>query len=130
VNPLVLVRPEPRRSDRDDDALVAAVRAGDERAFEELYARYHRRIAAFVRGMVRDHGRAEDVTQEVFLSALRRMGQTDRPIAFRPWVYEIARNACIDHFRRSSRTNEVPFHGGGGYLSNSGGLTPWPLNRR
>lgn len=111
MNPLVLVRPEPRRSDRDDDALVAAVRAGDERAFEELYARYHRRIAAFVRGMVRDHGRAEDVTQEVFLSALRRMGQTDRPIAFRPWVYEIARNACIDHFRRSSRTNEVPFHG-------------------
>jgi len=111
VNPLVLVSPEPRRSDRDDDALVAAVRAGDERAFEELYARYHRRIAAFVRGMVRDHGRAEDVTQEVFLSALRRMGQTDRPIAFRPWVYEIARNACIDHFRRSSRTNEVPFHG-------------------
>lgn len=111
MNPLVLVSPEPRRSDRDDDALVAAVRAGDERAFEELYARYHRPIAAFVRGMVRDHGRAEDVTQEVFLSALRRMGQTDRPIAFRPWVYEIARNACIDHFRRSSRTNEVPFHG-------------------
>ena len=51
--------------------------------------------------MVHDHGRAEDITQEVFMSALRRMRETDRPIAFKPWIYEIAKNACIDAFRRS-----------------------------
>ena len=53
--------------------------------------------------MVRDHARAEDVTQEVFLSALRRMRDTERPIAFKPWIYEIAKNACIDQFRRGAR---------------------------
>ena len=62
---------------------------------------------AYVLGMVGDHGRAEDIAQEVFISALRRMRATDRPIAFKPWVYEIAKNACIDEFRRTRRTKEV-----------------------
>jgi RNA polymerase sigma factor (sigma-70 family) len=92
-----------------DQQLVARVRRGDDRAFEALYRRYHRRIYAYVVGMVKDHGRAEDVTQEVFVSALRRMRQTDRPIAFKPWIYEIAKNACIDAFRRSRRAEEVSY---------------------
>src|ERR1041384_636312 len=92
-----------------DRKLVAAVRRGDDRAFEQLYERYHRRIHAYVFGMVKDHQRAEDVTQEVFVSALRRMRATDRPIAFKPWVYEIAKNACIDAFRRSKRAEEVSY---------------------
>jgi RNA polymerase sigma factor (sigma-70 family) len=91
----------------DDHRLVAAVRRGDDRAFEALYSRYHRRIHAYVMGMVKDHQRAEDVTQEVFMSALRRMRETERPIAFKPWVYEIAKNACIDQFRRSKRAEEI-----------------------
>jgi RNA polymerase sigma factor (sigma-70 family) len=91
----------------DDHRLVAAVRRGDDRAFEALYGRYQRRIHAYVLGMVKDHGRAEDVTQEVFVSAVRRMRETERPIAFKPWIYEIAKNACIDQFRRSKRAEEV-----------------------
>jgi len=87
--------------------LVAAVRRGDDVAFGVLFERYRRRLIAFAVGMVGDHGRAEDVTQEVFISALRRLRATDGPIAFKPWIYEIARNACIDTFRRSRRTDEV-----------------------
>jgi RNA polymerase sigma factor (sigma-70 family) len=97
--------------ERDDDALVADVRSGDDRAFEELYTRYRRRIAAYVQGMVGDHGRAEDITQEVFISALRRMRETERSIAFKPWIYEIAKNACIDAYRRSKRAEEVSLDG-------------------
>src|SRR4051812_37242967 len=91
---MVLDAPAPPSSEAvegpPDLALVAAVRKGDERAFEQLYSRYQRRISAYVFGMVKDHGRAEDITQEVFISALRRMRETDRPIAFKPWIYEIA----------------------------------------
>jgi RNA polymerase sigma factor (sigma-70 family) len=97
-----------------DSDLVAAVRQGDERAFEQLYGRYQRRISAYVFGMVKDYGRAEDITQEVFISALRRMRETDRAIAFKPWIYEIAKNACIDQFRRSRRAEEVSFDAGDG----------------
>jgi RNA polymerase sigma factor (sigma-70 family) len=93
----------------DDQRLVAAVRSGDDRAFEALYGRYHRRITAYVFGMVKDHGRAEDVTQEIFVSALRRMRETARPIAFKPWIYEIAKNACIDQYRRSRRAEEISY---------------------
>jgi RNA polymerase sigma factor (sigma-70 family) len=99
----------PERDAPTDNDLVAAVRRGDETAFTELYARYQRRVHAYVLGMVKDHGRAEDVTQEVFISAYRRMRETERPIAFKPWVYEIARNACIDAFRRGKRAEEVSF---------------------
>ncbi|MGH2942239.1 MAG: RNA polymerase sigma factor, partial [Solirubrobacteraceae bacterium] len=85
------------------------VRAGEDRAFELLFLRYQPRIAAYVRGMVQDHGRAEDITQEVFMSALRRMRETDREIVFKPWIYEIAKNACIDAFRRGRNASEVSF---------------------
>jgi RNA polymerase sigma factor (sigma-70 family) len=85
------------------------VRAGDDRAFEQLYLRYQRRIGAYVYGMVHDHGRAEDITQDVFMSALRRMRATDVRIAFKPWIYEIAKNACIDAFRRSRRAEEISY---------------------
>jgi RNA polymerase sigma factor (sigma-70 family) len=98
----------PRAPACSEHDLVARARAGDDRAFEELYARYGRRIVSYVFGMVGDHGRAEDITQDVFISALRRMRDTERPIAFKPWIYEIARNACIDEFRRSKRVREVP----------------------
>ena len=106
---LAAVVASPTDHDTEDLDLVAGVRAGDERAFELLYLRYHGRIAAYVRSMVHDHGRAEDITQEVFISALRRMRETDREIAFKPWMYEIAKNACIDAFRRSRQRNEVSF---------------------
>ena len=96
-------------ADATDHRLVAAVRRGDDRAFELLYQRYHRRIYAYVLGMVKDHGRAEDVTQEVFVSALRRMRATDRAIAFKPWLYQIAKNSCIDAFRRSKRAEEISY---------------------
>ena len=61
----------------------------------------------FILGRVHDHGRAEDIAQEVFMSALRRLRASTQAIAFKPWIYEIAKNACIDEYRRSRRTREV-----------------------
>lgn len=107
------------RPDVTDHDLVQAVRAGDDHAFERLYHRYHRRISAYIFGMVHDHGRAEDLTQEVFVSALRRMRATDRDILFKPWIYEIAKNACIDQFRRSKRAEEISIDADDGH-----GLAP------
>jgi RNA polymerase sigma factor (sigma-70 family) len=108
MSALAIVR-SPADRDVDDSDLIAGVRAGDDRAFEALYTRYQQRITGYVRGMVHDHGRAEDITQEVFMSALRRMHETQAEIVFKPWIYEIAKNACIDAWRRSRNTNEVSF---------------------
>jgi RNA polymerase sigma factor (sigma-70 family) len=92
----------------EEHELVTAVRRGDDRAFEELYARYRRTIAGYIFGMVGDHARAEDIAQEVFISALSRLRDTEDAIAFKPWIYAIAKNACIDEFRRTRRAREVP----------------------
>ena len=91
-----------------DAELVDGIRTGDESAFEELYRRYRPPVHAFVLRRVHDDGCAEELTQEAFLSALRRLRETRSRVNFRPWIYEIARNSTIDHFRRSSRTDEVP----------------------
>ena len=100
-------RVAPISQDWSDVELVAAVRRGSDVAFEELYSRYSHRIGGYVHGMVGDRGRAEDITQEIFIAAVRRMRETDRPINFKAWIYEIAKNACIDSFRRTRRTQEV-----------------------
>jgi RNA polymerase sigma factor (sigma-70 family) len=90
-----------------DEQLVDAARAGSDAAFEALFRRYRDRIKAHVWGMLGDEGRAEDVAQEAFISALRRLRATDQTIVFKPWIYQIARNACIDHLRRLKRTDEI-----------------------
>ncbi|HEX2232682.1 MAG TPA: sigma-70 family RNA polymerase sigma factor, partial [Thermoleophilaceae bacterium] len=94
-----------------DSQLVWAVRDGEDEAFEELFRRYQSRVRKFVARRVGDPGRAEDLTQDVFISALRRMRATDSEIAFKPWLFEIARNATIDLHRRTSRAEEVPVEG-------------------
>ena len=92
---------------RADRELVAGVRRGEDSAFEALFARYRTRIWSYATGILRDADRAEDVTQEVFISVLRRLRDTERPIAFKPWIYQIAKNACIDELRQARRTREV-----------------------
>jgi RNA polymerase sigma factor (sigma-70 family) len=93
---------------RTDHELVTAVRRGDDSAFEHLFSRYRKRIWSYASGTLRDADRAEDVTQEVFISVLRRLRDTECPIAFKPWVFRIAKNACIDELRRTGRSREVP----------------------
>ena len=97
---------------RNERALVEAARRGDDRAFEQLYAMYRDRVGAFIFSKVRDHGRAEDISQEVFMSALRQLRSNEQEIAFKPWVFAIAKNACIDEFRRTARGREVPVEAG------------------
>ena len=93
---------------RSELRLVADARHGDDRAFEELYSRYRQRIFAFILSRVHDHGRAEDIAQDVFMSALRQLRATEQDIVLQPWLYTIAKNACIDEFRRGERGAAVP----------------------
>jgi RNA polymerase sigma factor (sigma-70 family) len=93
-----------------DTELVAAVRRGDDAAFEELYRRYQQRVTGYVTRMVGCREHAEEIAQEAFISALRRLRETEQAIAFKAWIYGIARNGAIDHLRaRSRRGTEVGY---------------------
>src|SRR3954463_8339409 len=94
-----------------DARLTIAAGQGDDDAFAVLYERYAPRIGAYLMRLVGDEHLAQDLTHEVFVSALRRL-RTDRPpIAFGPWLYRIARNASIDVHRRSQIVRQVPLDG-------------------
>src|SRR5437773_1041846 len=97
------------RDDQAKDArLAVAASQGDDEAFGLLYERYAPRIGAYLTRLLDDEHLAQDLTHEVFVSALRRL-RTDRPpIAFGPWLYRIARNASIDVHRRAQIVRQVP----------------------
>ena len=88
------------RGPQDEAALVADAIAGSELAFRTLVERYQRPVFSLVLRMVRDHGIAEDVTQEVFVKAWRALGRYDPRRRFASWLFKIASNAAIDQLRR------------------------------
>ena len=97
-----LGRPRPRLRlprGRSDDALVARVRAGDERAFELVFDRYHRSLLAFCRRMLASDEEAEDALQHTFMAAYRALRSSERPILLKAWLYTIARNRCLSILR-------------------------------
>jgi RNA polymerase sigma-70 factor (ECF subfamily) len=72
----------------------------DPAAFGQLYDRYAGQIYRFVRARVHDDCEAEDITEEVFLSALRHIkGYRDQGRPFSCWLYRIAINAVASHYR-------------------------------
>src|SRR5256885_10280550 len=96
-----------------DARLSVAASEGDDEAFAELYERYAPRIGAYLSRMLDDEHLAQDLTHEVFVSALRRLRTHRAPIAFGPWLYRIARNASIDVHRRAQIVRQVPLDGDG-----------------
>ncbi len=96
----LLGRRSPLLKLQGDEKLVALIRDGHEHAFEVLFERYHSRLLAFCRHMLRSQEDAEDVLQEVFVKAHAAMLADSRPINARPWLYRISRNRCLNHLRR------------------------------
>ena len=86
---------------RSDEQLVALFRGGNDEAFRTLHDRYRRPLLAFVRQMLGgSQADAEDVLQDAFLRASRSLRAHEQELNLRPWLYRIARNACIDELRR------------------------------
>jgi RNA polymerase sigma factor (sigma-70 family) len=92
---------------RSDEAIVARVRAGDDRAFELIFDRYHRGLLAFCAHMLGNRDEAEDALQHSFMAAYRAMRATDGEIRLKAWLYTIARNRCLSVLR--ARREQVAF---------------------
>lgn len=80
----------------------------DEQEWSRLQGRYHDRIHGYMRRQVGDPDLAEDLTQEVFLGALRGIGNFDRRYNIEQFLMGIARNKLIDHLRRRRPEVNVP----------------------
>lgn len=79
--------------------LVARCQAGDVDAFEELYALYSSRIFTLAARMSGSQQTGEDLLQEIFLQAYRKIGSFKGDAAVGTWLYRLALNHCLDFVR-------------------------------
>lgn len=84
---------------REEQTVHAAIN-GDQQAFAALYDAYINSIYRFIYIRVEDQQTAEDIAANVFLKAWEKLGgYQQRGLPFRAWLFRIARNAVIDHYR-------------------------------
>ncbi len=90
-----------------DAVLVARARAGEPGAFEEIFLRYRSQISSLTFRMTGNLADAEDLCQEVFLQAMRKIGSFQGRSSFSTWLYRVAINRSRDYLRRRKRSPEI-----------------------
>ena len=79
---------------------IEQLQAMDEAAWGDLQEDYFRRVYFFVKRYVTDHQTAEDITQDVFLGAVKGISKFDPSFTLEQFLFGIAKNRVIDHFRK------------------------------
>jgi len=88
-----------------DEALYERLLAGEISAFDCLYERYERPLFGFLLKHLCDRAEAEDVLHEAFLGVLR--GRRTEPGNFRAWLFQVARNLCLNRLRTQNRASHA-----------------------
>jgi len=86
---------------------VEAARAGDPVAWDTLFRRYQLPLYAYVCELVHDEQASRDIVQEAFINAARYIGRLREDAKFGSWLFGIAHQKCIQHWRRQ-RPQAVP----------------------
>jgi RNA polymerase sigma-70 factor (ECF subfamily) len=90
-----------------DAELIERCLRKDNTAWEQIVARFRRKIFHIAYKFTGKHDEAEDLTQEIFLKVFRSLEKFNRDADFSTWLSSVARNYCIDHYRASKREREV-----------------------
>ena len=92
-----------------DDVLVARYAEGDNKAFDELLARYQSKLFNYIFFIVRNQEIAEDIFQETFVKAIVtiQQGRYTASGKFGAWLTRIAHNMIIDNFRQERSENTI-----------------------
>jgi len=94
---------------QDQQNLVHRAKQGDQEAFSQLYEYYFDKIYRYVMVRAQDRIEAEDITQEIFLKAVRSIHSFNwKGIPFSAWLFRIAHNEIIDYLRKKSKQTTVP----------------------
>src|SRR5436305_2591944 len=80
--------------------LVRAAQCGDRQAFGDLFERFERHVMAIALRRVGDYGEAQELCQDVFIQAMKKIGQLREPEAFAGWLRSIANRMAINRLVR------------------------------
>ena len=89
----------------NDAELFALVKAGDDRAFAEIYDRYWELLFRHARRMVKDDNLAQDIVQDVFISLWDKIGQMDLRLSVSSYLYASVRNKILNLIERDKVRN-------------------------
>ena len=103
---LIEADPEADKSTAEARELVRAAQGGNRAAFGDLYSRYMRLVHGVLLARI-PPADAEDLVQEVFLLALRKLKDLRDPAAFGGWIASIARNCAANFHRRGTTLAEL-----------------------
>lgn len=108
VHPAAAGRADAPAGRQDELTLVERCRRGDLGSFEELYRLHAGRLYSVALRLVGNPADAEDLLQEIFLAAHRKLDTFRGESALGTWLYRLATNLCLDHLRsRSGRSRQV-----------------------
>jgi RNA polymerase sigma-70 factor (ECF subfamily) len=93
--------------ERSDEQLMKSYADGDMAAFEHLYQRYRGPLYRYVLRLVGDTTACNDLYQGSWEKIIRARGQYKPSVPFKAWMYRIAHNHVMDHFRRLRPENEL-----------------------
>ena len=92
----------------EEMALVERCRRGDLAAFEAIYRTHSGRLYSVACRMLGNPADAEDLLQEIFLAAHRKLDSFRGESALGTWLYRLATNLCLDHLRsRAAKSSQV-----------------------
>jgi RNA polymerase sigma-70 factor (ECF subfamily) len=98
---------EPKADGAEADALlVGAARVGNRGAFAELHGRWARTIHGVLLASIPRQD-VDDLVQDIFLKAFRKLNSLRDDLAFGGWLLQIARNRAADYYRRAIPTEEL-----------------------
>lgn len=86
-----------------DSTLIERCLAGDMKAAEELFRRYHAPVRQLIGRMLRQAPETEDLVQDVFLKAFRALDGFKGQSSFKTWLYQIATNTTLNHLAKAER---------------------------
>src|SRR5438477_719712 len=92
-----------------DGVLVGQALAGDQYAFETLVNRYHHQLVSYIRDFLKDNDQIYDVLQHVYLKLYLSLPILLRNVSLKSWLFQVARNRCLDELRKRSRRAEILF---------------------
>ena len=96
--------------EREDDVqLVRKILSGDDAAFGILVEKYQKSVHALVWRKIGDYHYAEDIMQDAFFQAYKKLSTLKNPNQFAGWLYVIANRLCIDWMRKQKWMQEQKF---------------------
>lgn len=109
-----------------DQEMIQKIIAGETHMFSIFVDRYKDKVFNLVYRFTGDYSETEDICQEIFITAYKKLPSFKADARVSTWLYKVASNKCIDWYRSKKRKNFFTFFGGTGQIDDVKADTPAP----